>query len=435
MLVPMRYPQALTDRTVKALKPATTGRYERYDDVVPGLGIRVSAKSKVWVLFYRERLPDLSGGFASGRRKRRWTLGPYPALSLAAARKKAQRALSDLTTKGIDPALGKVEARNAESFAELAVDYLERHAKPKKKSWKEDQRMLRLDVLPHWQSRHVKTLTRRDVNDLLDGIVDRGAPVTANRVLALVSRIFTYGIDKDWLDSNPAARVSKQKETPRERTLTDEEFKALWILLEAAKTPTRTPGAVIAPMMARGLQLMVRTGQRAGEVFGMRWADVDETSGWWTIPGTKTKNGKTHRVPLTAAALALLAEARVNSTPKSVISGPDGWVFEAQRGGSNRWQAANVVSRLRHAGLLTGDYTRHDLRRTVATGMAQLGTTRAVLSHVLNHTDGGPSATAVYDRYDYDGEKKTALEAWGRHLDALLTGRPSRVVPFAGKRR
>ena len=425
----------LTDRAIRSLKPRATGQYEVFDDTVRGLAIRVNSGSKSFVLFYRERLPDLSGGFAPGKRLRRLTLGTYPALSLASARAKAQRALSELTTKGIDPAVGKREARNAESFGELAADYMERHAKLKKKSWKEDRRKLTVDVLPYWRSRPVKAITRKHVHALLDRLTDRGKPVMYNRVLALVSRIFTYGIDKDWLDSNPAARVSRQKETPRERTLTDEEFKALWILLDAAKTPTRTPGAVIAPMMARGLQLMVRTGQRAGEVFGMRWADVDETSGWWTIPGTKTKNGKTHRVPLTAAALALLAEARVNSTPKSVISGPDGWVFEAQRGGSNRWQAANVVSRLRHAGLLTGDYTRHDLRRTVATGMAQLGTTRAVLSHVLNHTDGGPSATAVYDRYDYDREKRTALETWGRHLDALLTGHTSRVVPFAGKRR
>ena len=125
----------LTDRTIRSLKPRATGQYERYDDVVPGLGLRVNSGSKSWVLFYRERLPDTSGGFTSGKRKKRWTLGPYPALSLAEARAKAQRALSQLTTKGIDPAIGKREARNAESFGELATDYIERHAKPKKKRY------------------------------------------------------------------------------------------------------------------------------------------------------------------------------------------------------------------------------------------------------------------------------------------------------------
>jgi len=416
---------ALTDRTIRSLKPRATGQYERPDGLVPGLSIRINRNSKSFVLFYRERMPDESGGFAPGKRLRRLTLGTYPALGLAQARTKAQRALSQLTTKGIDPAVGKREARNAGSFGELAADYIENHAKPKKKSWKEDQRKVRADIPPAWKNLPVKTITRKHVYALLDRIVKRGAPVAANRVLGLVSRIFTYGIDKDWLDSNPAARISKQKETPRERTLTDEELKALWILLDATKTPTRTPGAVCTPNIARGLQLILRTGQRPGEVFGMEWSDINEAGGWWTIPGTKIKNGKTHRVPLTQAALALIAEARAAG------SGPDGWVFEAQCGGGNRWQAANVISRLRHAGLLTGDYSRHDLRRTVATGLMQhAGTTRAVLSQVLNHTDSGPRATAVYDQYSYDREKRKALEAWGRHLDALLHGTTSRVVTF-----
>ena len=118
----------------------------------------------------------------------------------------------------------------------------------------------------------------------------------------------------------------------------------------------------------------------------MRWEDF--AYGWWTIPGTKTKNGKPHRVPLTTAALALLAEARAEG------SGPDGWVFAAQRGGSNRYQATNVMSRLRHAGL-TGNYTRHDLRRTVATGMTKLGVARATVAQVLNQQEGAHSHRPV----------------------------------------
>ena len=281
-------------------------------------------------------------------------------------------------------------------------------------------------MLPQWQSRHVKTLTRRDVHDLLDRIVDRGAPVAANRVQALVSRIFKHGIDRGRLDHNPAAGISKQPETPRERVLTDEEVKVLWLLLDAMKTPTRTPCALMTPMMARGLQLMLRTGQRAGEVFTMRWEDIAD--GWWSIPGTKTKNGKPHRVPLTTAVLALLTEARADG------SGPDGWVFAAYRGGSNRYQAANVISRLRHAGL-TGDYTRHDLRRTVATGLETLGIPISTISQVLNQQEGGPRATKIYARHTYDREKREALETWGRHLDTLIGGAtPSRLVSFPDRR-
>ncbi len=423
----MRYPHALTDRTVKALKPATTGRYERYDDVVPGLGIRVSAKSKVWVLYYRVRLPDASGGFTSGKLKKRWTLGPYPALSLAEARKKAQRALHALTTKGIDPAVGKREARNAETFGELAADYIERHAKPNKKSWKEDQRQLTADVLPSWASRPVKAITRKDVHALLDRITDRGKPVTYNRVKALVSRIFKHGIDREWLDHNPAAGISKQSETSRDRVLTKEELTGLWQVLNAIRTGTHAP-LPFSPMLARGLQFMLRTAQRGGELFTMAWGDVDEASGWWTIPGEKTKNGTTHRVPLTPAALALIAEARADG------SGPDGVVFGGLEGRTLVWQAKKAVSKLRHAGL-AGDYTRHDVRRTVATGLEELGFPTSTIAHVLNQSEGGPRATKIYARHHFDTEKKTALEAWGRHLDALLTGHTTRVVPFTGTRR
>ena len=142
-------------------------------------------------------------------------------MNLADAQKKAHQALHALNTKGIDPADGKQTARTASTFADLAADYMERHAKRHKKSWREDRRQLEATVLPRWKSRPVKSLQRKDVRDLIDPIVDRGAPVAANRVLALVSTVFMYGIDKDWLDANPAGRIKKQPEQSRVRVLTD----------------------------------------------------------------------------------------------------------------------------------------------------------------------------------------------------------------------
>ena len=166
----------------------------------------------------------------------------------------------------------------------MTADYIERHAKPRKKSWKEDRRQLSADVLPYWASRQVKAITRRDVHELVDRITDRGKPVTYNRVKALVSRIFKHGIDRDWLDHNPAAGISKQPETSRERVLSDEELTGLWGALQSVKTGKRVtddhPAPLISPMLARGLQLMLRTAQRGGEIFTMEWGDVDEASGW-----------------------------------------------------------------------------------------------------------------------------------------------------------
>jgi hypothetical protein len=159
----------------------------------------------------------------------------------------------------------------------------------------------------------------------------------------------------------------------------------------------------------------LRTAQRGGEVFTMEWSEVDEASEWWTIPGTKTKNQKTHRVPLTKAALTLITEARTAG------SGPDGWVFAGPEDGSLQEQAKKAVSKLRHAGL-AGDYTRHDLRRTVATGLQALNLPISTITHVLNQSEGGSRVTPIYARHDFSEEKKTALEVWGRHLDALSHG-------------
>jgi integrase len=173
---------------------------------------------------------------------------------------------------------------------------------------------------------------------------------------------------------------------------------------------------------------MLRTGQRDGEVFTMEWSEVDEASEWWTIPDRKTENKKTHRVPLTKAALTLIPEARAAG------SGHDGRGFAGPQGGTLQEKAKKAVSKLRHAEL-AGDYTRHDLRRTVATGLQGLGVPTSTITHILNQSEGGSRVTPIYARHDFSEEKKTVLEAWGRHLDTLLTGQTSRVVPFAGKRR
>ena len=415
----------LTDKAVANLKPRPT-RYQAFDGGCPGLSIRVTPTGgKSWVWQYREHVATTSGGYEPGKRQRFWTLGTYPALSLRDARALTEKARSLLKTRGVDPAVGKREASTAQTFGELATDYLDRHAKTHKKSWREDQRKLAVDVLPYWQSRLVKTLTRHDVHGLLDRVIDRGAPIAANRLLALVSAVFAYGIDKGWLDGNPATRIKKKPEHARERVLSDAELTSLWVVLETIATSPPAAETPIAPMVARGLQLMLRTGQRAGEIFTMQWHDVDATGDWWTIPHTRVKNGRTHRVPLTPAAQALLANIRV------VGARADGWVFAGHHGGSVAARAKKAIASLRTAGAIPHDYHRHDLRRTVTTGMAHLGIPRSTLAQVLNQQEGGPRATAVYDRYSYDKEKRDALDTWGRHLDALLgVGSLGRVVPF-----
>lgn len=192
------------------------------------------------------------------------TLGSYPAMSLADARDRARKALT-AADDGLDPATQKYAATNARTFSELCADYMKRHAIPKKKTWKEDQRILDKDVLPRWKHAAPNTITRSDVRSLVEAVYDRGAHIHANRVLAVVRKIFNFAIERDWLEHNPCHMVKRPaKEQPRERVLTPDEIRRFWAATE-----------VEAPPIRAAFRLRLLTAQRGGEVLKMRWSDLD----------------------------------------------------------------------------------------------------------------------------------------------------------------
>lgn len=406
----------LTDRTVATLKAVDGKRLARPDGIVPGLSIRVTPKGrKTWALTYR-----------IGRRQRRWTIGRYPTVGLKAARKKAQLALTQLDAGG-DPAERKRESRRDPTFEDLASAYL-KHARLKKRSWAQDDLTMRSVLLPMWRHKLVKDIKRRDVRELLDGIVARRKLVMANRVQALISTAFNFALREEWIETgNPAALIQKQPEVSRERVLADEELSVLWAALE--RSMTLSSGAegraapAIAPMVARGLQVLLLTAQRSGEVFRMRWEDLDLVtgwedeagkSGWWTIPASASKNKQAHRVFLVPRVVDLIRQA------KACGPSENRWVFGGEKGGSVAARASKAIRALRRSGEIDFDVHRHDLRRTAATAMGRAGVQRAHIAHVLNHVDRGARATQVYDRYDHDLEKRAALQAWAERVDAIL---------------
>ena len=406
----------LTDRRVATLRPDPTRRLEVPDDKVPGLALRVTPSgAKTWTLRYR-----VEGGRRG--RLRRLTLGGYPAVSLAKARKAATNALGHVATTHTDPAAMKQAARLGETFGDLAKDYLARHAKRHKRSWREDERILEADLLPAWRSRKVKEITRREVRELVEAIADRGAPVMANRTLALVRKMLNFAITRDWIDANPAARIPKPgAEQSRERVLSHEEIRLVWQACEAE------PPALCALMRLRLL-----TAQRGGELARLRWTDIE--GDWLILPSTATKNKLAHRVFLAPAAQTIL-----NALPR--IEGCD-YVFPSRSGTrpvgdvkkAGRRIAARVLATLREtdATIEAFDFRGHDLRRTAATRMADAGISQADIAKVLNHAEGGPRATMVYNRYAYDREKRIALETWARTLTAILERKDTaaNVVPF-----
>lgn len=311
----------LSDPEVRRLRPGSKP-IEVRDGLSRGLVLQVLPSGrKLWTVRYRYR-----------GAQRRLVLGEYPALSLAKARDAAEDARTRIRT-GSDPVGERQAARQVptDTVGALAKDYVAKHVRVKHRGWAEEERILDVDVLPSWKSRSVREITRRDVRALVAPVVERGAPIMANRVLAVVRRMLNYGVRNDWLDANPASLIdSPGREVSRERVLTNDELWRLWRLLDRqpttaeraapgrkrSKGTTDDPISPVAPPLAAAIKIRLLTAQRGGEVIKMRWRDLDLEAGWWTIPGEFAKNGRAHRVPLVSEAVAIIKAQQKNNEQK-----------------------------------------------------------------------------------------------------------------------
>lgn len=393
----------LTIRFIDSIKPPKTGRVEYWDAGTPGFGLRVGASGrKSWVVMYRVR---------GDKRLRRATLGTYPSITLADARDFA-RADFHAAANGRDPAEERKADREADTFGELANQYLEKYAKKHKRSWFKDEQALNRDLLPRFRHRKAASIRRREVIALLEEIADRGAPVGANRTLEIMRRIYNWGIEREIIDMNPCQRIKKiGVERRRERVLNDDEIRAVWAAFEQE-----------TPRMCAHFKLRLLTLQRGGEISRMRWNDLDLSSGWWTIPPEFTKNGLSHRVPLSSLTKQIIEDMRSHSDGSE-------WVLPSPTGnGPLRvfWRAIAAIKE--HSKV---EFVPHDLRRTGASRLTgDLGLSRFLVGQVLNHVETG--ITATYDRHSYDREKRQALDAWGRRLMEIVSGEraAANVVPL-----
>jgi len=387
-----------TARWIAALKPSTEKQVDYFDTKPPSLGLRLAPSGrKTWFILYR-----------AGGRLRRLTLGTYPVLSLADAREQALSARHTVA-KGGDPATDKQRLSAAPTVEEIATQYLDLYAKVHKKSWREDARFLTTDVLPQWGQRKAYAILRGDVIALLDQIVERGAPIMANRALRLVRRLFNWAISRELLDHNPCLQVkAPSKEVERDRVLSEEEIGGVWAACSQLDL-----------VLHAYFKLSLLTAQRGGEVRAMRWADIDLETRWWTIPAEIAKNGLAHRVPLSPAAYDLLQQLEATASSQ--------WVFPSPRRAQQPFQ--NVQKPAGQLVAMSGVvFVPHDLRRTAASHMTSMGIPRLVVAKILNHIE--PGVTRVYDRHSYDAEKRQALDAWGRKVLALVTGETGKVIPL-----
>jgi integrase len=387
----------LTAAFVEKVKP-TDKQVDYFDDSVPGFCLRVNPKGKkTWCVSYR-----------FGGKWTRYTFGSYPVFKLAEARKMAGDALHDVA-HNINPATKKKIERDADTFDYLASEYMELYAKKKKRSWAEDQRILDSEFLPAFKGIRAKDLTRWDVKELLRKKAET-APVMANRMWALLRKIYNWGMEEEIVDVNPAHKIKRPGlERSRDRVLTGDEIKRVWKAIEADKNDADDSHKREKTLSAAIMKLRIFTAQRGAEVMSMEWSEID--GDWWTIPGEKTKNGLAHRVPLTAEAMRILSEI------KSAYNGSC-YVFQSpKRPNQHISNPQKALERIQEA---TGiDFVGHDFRRTAASHMTSIGIARLTVKKILNHVE--RDITAVYDRYSYDKEKREALEIWSKQLTLMVS--------------
>ena len=407
----------LTALKVEQARANPRKRVEIPDAGKPGLYLVIQpSRKKSWAVRYRFK-----------GQTRKLTLDGFP--SLGTARKLAQEAL-DAVAEGSDPAAEKRAKKYADTssdlFSAVAADFVERHAKrnTRASSVRLTEQWLNKDVLPRWGHRRIQEITKRDILDLLDAVIDRGGGLSANRVLAVVRKLFAWAMQRGVITASPAAGVKPPlAEQSRDRILTDDETRWLWLACDKAGYPFGS--------MAK---LLLLTGQRRNEVAGMTWAELDLDKALWRIPAGRTKNDEAHEVPISDAALAVIA-----SLPR--IKSDKGYLFttngETHVSGYSR---AKVVIEHAMLEIARGErgqdieiprWTFHDLRRTAVSGMARLGISLPAIEKVVNHSSGSfAGIVGVYQRHSFADEKRNALQGWAKFVLSLVEGRPANVVPL-----
>ena len=383
----------LTDAFLRNVKLPAAAQIEHWDTLTPGFGVRVSYGGRKAF----QVLTRVNGNL------QRFTLGAYPKLSLMDARDQAERIIKD-AAKGISPKdreaddRQKAQAERLNTFAAVAAEFMADHAKDLRTRG-EIQRVINVDLLPKWGDKPMGSITRADAKILLREKA-RTAPIAANQLLALISKIFTWALDEEIIQASPAARLKRlAPENERERSLTDDEIKVLWPALTSLGYP-----------YGHAFKFLLVTGQRRGEVAGLKWSEIDAEG--WNLPGARAKTKQGHRIPLSTLALEILQESpRVGDYVFGSISGAkqlNGWDYAKQRG--DAYLAKPIAP-----------WRIHDLRRTMATHLRSLGVDRLIVSKLLNHAEAG--VTKTYDRYAADPEKAAAMERWSNRLKEIISGK------------
>jgi integrase len=383
--------KVLTQLGIAKLK-ATSLRRELPDGGMTGLYLIVQPSgSKSFALRYRH----------SGRSKK-LTLGKYPQMSLLQARERAREALESISY-GEDPSR---RPGSPQRFEPAFRSFLERHVSQTKGTY-ETTRIYEHDLLPAFRGKVLSDITKRDVINLLDSIVDRGSPVMANRVLAALRKFFSWAVSRDLARRNPCDGIKPpSKEQPRDRILRDEEISVFWKACEAIGYPYGTY-----------FQFLLLSAQRRTEVSDMTFEEIEGDE--WIIPAARAKNGIKHRVPITSAMNTLLQSSGRDTGYVFTVTG-EYPVNNLGRAATRLKKKMAEISDLKSS-VTIEEWKPHDLRRTAASGMARCGIFQEVIERVQNRVSGKFAGVAgIYNRYEYEKEKREALEKWADRIFHII---------------
>ena len=360
-------------------------------------------------------------------------------MGLPHARNEARKAIVR-QAQGIDPAAERAAAKAAkaaerakadETFGSIVERFIERYAKPELRTWKNIERGLAKDATPRWGDLPISEIRRKMVGELIDGIVDRGAPRQAALVYAYLHKFFKWAVGRGYIDTNPAENLPKPKQAPsRGRVLSDHELRLIW-------QASATLGWPFEPI----LKLLALTGQRKSEIAAGHCSEIDIKGKVWKLPASRTKNKNAHAFPLSGPVIGILETLPRIEDGRGRGEGLADLIFTttgntAVSGFSRAKENIDATVVALNGGEPIPDWTWHDLRRTAATGMARLNIAPHAIEAVLNHKSGVISGVAaVYNRHSYEEEMRAALDTWARKLSEFVAGeREANVIDLQAGR-
>ena len=385
-------PKILTARFVDTVKAHKKDRMEYPDAALPGFALRVTSDGKK-SFSYRYRSPN--------DRKQRRMSWLYPVYTLSEARKEAEAAVRTIG-RGEDPApalLDKDKVLIPGTVNALCDVYVKQHLRKHVRRWKPAEGEIDNHIRPHLGAVQLDKIARAHVRQMIAAIEPK-YPVAANRALSRLKAVFNWGLENDLCLEDPTRGIKKPtRERPASRVLDDRELAAVWKACDALAYPAR-----------ECFRMLALTGQRRDDVRCMAWDEIDIAMRNWVIPAARYKSDRSHLVPLTDTMIELLE--------KVPLWNQSGYVFSLSAGEVASGNLVKPKRKLDQGSGVTG-WTLHDIRRTVRTGLARLGTRPDIAERVIGHSVGGRLGE-TYDLYTYRDEKQHALETWTAHLLSII---------------